>query len=224
MSEESCPNPKRACLNLPRRMGRLKKGEFYKRMPRKPKVLKSDIRLSFASAFVNTYNSGNFDTIWSFMENYFQPSFTFEQSWGTSELVTKRFPPTRRVEGLEKGIIHWYTRCLMMPDLVVTAQETTVSVRSDGLTLIEMRYNMKATLISTIDGYEVIFSNNAHSAATMRSNEELYQLSKDRIQSFETYNQGSHLVLSPVFYNGTMKMHINSDNRIYRFEVIMDPQ
>lgn len=222
MSEEF-PTPKRLRLDLSHRKARVKRGDYYKRMPRKPKFFQEDFRRSFASAFVNTYNSGNFDMIWGFMKHYFQPNFTFEQSWGTSKLVAKQFPPERTVHGLERGIIHWYTRCLLMPDLVVTAKKTTVTIRSDGSTLIEMQYNLTATLLSTVDAYDVIFSDYS---STGGSNKDLYQISKARIESFVANFQNNEplLTTSPVSYDGMMRMRMNSDNRVYHFQVIMDAQ
>lgn len=140
--EDNQPNPPNADGSAPpakKKRGPQPKAmtreHFYKIRPKVPKISKSDPRRNYATLFAAAYNSCDFEKIWEFIADYATKDIRFIQKWvGDEEYFN--FPSYFEVRGSEAAVEYWFSRCVIVPDLVLELKETKLYVRSDGVSTV----------------------------------------------------------------------------------------
>ncbi len=118
--------------------------QFYKIRPKIPKIPKHDPRRLYATYFAKAYNSCDFQQIWDFLMNYCTTDILFIQRWVGDENYFN-FPKYLEVREIAKIAEYWFSRCVIIPDVVCTLKETKLYVRSDGLSTVLSSFSISCT-------------------------------------------------------------------------------
>jgi len=118
--------------------------QFYKIRPKMPRISKADPRRSYAAGFAAAYNSCDFDKIWEYVSTYCTKDVLFIHRWVGSEQYLN-FPACLEIRGIESVAEYWFSRCVIVPDLVVELKETKLFVRSDGLSTVLSSFTIVCT-------------------------------------------------------------------------------
>lgn len=118
--------------------------QFYKIRPKMPKIPKADPRRQYAAAFAEAYNSCDFDKIWEFISTHSTPDAVFVHRWVGKEQYLN-FPTFLSIKGWENISEYWFSRCVIVPDLVVELKETKLYVRSDGFSTVLSSFTINCT-------------------------------------------------------------------------------
>lgn len=118
--------------------------QFYKIRPKVPRISKTDRRRFYAAAFAEAYNSCDFDKIWEFVSTYCTKDVLFVHRWVGSELYLN-FPKYLEIRGIESVVEYWFSRCMIVPDLVFELKETKLYVRSDGISTVLSSFSIVCT-------------------------------------------------------------------------------
>lgn len=101
-----------------RKVPKKKRLQEYAREIHIPKVLKTDIRNSYAAMFANVLNSGDLPLVFGFMDTFFVPEI--EQSY--TKQLTDENNQLQNLSGHHLGrfelIKYWFTTLSMGPDLI----------------------------------------------------------------------------------------------------------
>ena len=109
-----------------------------------PRISKSDPRRLLATKFAEAYNSCDFDTIWEFVSSHSTKDVVFVHKWVGEETYTN-FPPHLEIRSVENVAEYWFSRCVIVPDLVVELKDTKLYVRSDGLSTVLSSFHINCT-------------------------------------------------------------------------------
>lgn len=118
--------------------------QFYKIRPKMPRISKADPRRSYAAGFAAAYNSCDFDKIWEYVSTHCTKDVLFIHRWVGSEQYLN-FPSYLEIRGIESVAEYWFSRCVIVPDLVVELKETKLFVRSDGLSTVLSSFTIVCT-------------------------------------------------------------------------------
>ena len=119
--------------------------EFSLRLPR---ILKTDIRRSYANMFVNVMNSGNFHLVFGFFDTFFIPSFTskISRSFGKGNSIMHSVVTT----GLFETVLYWYYNLQSVPDSALSLNESSIMSDRSDYSQVEAHITFTATKIYDI--------------------------------------------------------------------------
>lgn len=119
--------------------------EFEACFPR-PRVVRTDIRRSYANMFTNALNSANFPLLYGFFDTFCNRSY--------SHSITRQLnkaghsPYTYQRKGVLSCAQFWFLHMLLMPDTVSVLTNAVVISPEDSLeSRIECSYSLRATKI-----------------------------------------------------------------------------
>lgn len=98
--------------------------EFEYQLPL-PRILKSDIRRSYATMYINVMNSGDFPLVFGFFDTFCTPTFTnvISRSFKINGEI-KTFTVQRN--GLLECIIYWYYNMYSVPDATMYLTDAVI--------------------------------------------------------------------------------------------------
>ncbi len=145
--------------------------QFYKICPKMPKIGKADPRRQYAAAFAAAYNSCDFDKIWEFISTHSAPDAVFVHRWVGKEQYLN-FPTLLSITGWENIAEYWFSRCVIVPDLVVELKETKLYVRSDGYSTVLSSFTINCTrLYDGVVSHSLIVQKAATTGESSKSSE-----------------------------------------------------
>ena len=97
-----------------------------------PKVIKNDIRLSYATMFVNVLNSCDPHLMFGLLDTFFTPDFLQSFQKSIDGKVHREHSLT--VRGRAHAAQHWCTSMALVPDLVVSLGNTEVQYHTGKIT------------------------------------------------------------------------------------------
>jgi hypothetical protein len=110
------------------------------------RVLKTDVRRSYADMFGNVWNSVDLPLLFGFLETYCKVNFLQESYMprGNTDVSS-----TRNMQGVVSVAKFWYTTMLLSPDLTIKVGETNViySPEDKSLNRVEAKFRIRGTRI-----------------------------------------------------------------------------
>jgi len=112
----------------------------------RPRIVKTDIRRSYANMYTNAMNSGDFRLLFGFFDTFCNSTF--------SHSITRTIPMMNESKvfsffrrGIAETVMHWYYTFLTVPDSALFITNTDILTNDDGSSRIVSRYRFKATRI-----------------------------------------------------------------------------
>lgn len=198
------------------------------------RVLKRDVRRSYADMFTNVWNSADFPLLFGFLDTYFLSNFQ-QQSFKPHHKDSRHCRETQGVVSVAK---FWYTTMLLAPDLTMKLTGAKVVCSEDTrLNRVDARFHMTGTRVfyvpddmqtimqtmPTTDEEKVLYDDGR--VGLKRVNEETARLSivDSIMSSVQRLVDPFPLSMNPIKMDveGTFTMFTDEDNRVSRMVMEM---
>lgn len=200
--------------------------EFEASFPR-PRIIRSDIRRSYSSMFVNILNSGDFRMVFGFYDTFCVPTF--------SNSVTRIFTVgselksfTSKSVGLVNSTKYWQYGANKFPDASMMLKNTTILSKEDeSASRVSFTFEFRATKIYDDPGENADFQlspelSHLLSEETPEGFNNAQTMLQDVTQAVQQYPQRLVLKASPIpiHAEGVMNMYLDAFSRITRVEMV----
>lgn len=211
--------------------------DFYRKMPRMPRLLKSDNRRHYGHALINVFNTTDWITNWQFFSKYFQADFETTYSVSTGGANCSLIP-FAKFNGVPQVMEYFFLHTLVAPDLCLLPKNTTVSVRSDQMSKIELEFAFRSSsdfesdftkqmLYSTIeeepDTESTVLGGDHYIRVSSRAH---MKMAKIR-QHFRNMRANDPIIqsaaLPPLELKGRVVLNIDQQHKIYSAEFVLQP-
>jgi hypothetical protein len=90
------------------------------------RILRGDIRRSFADMYTNVWNSNDLSLMYGFLDTYFTPDFQQETLQVAKHGMVHEVNSNSAISGIVSVAKFWYLQMLLTPDMTITIKESTV--------------------------------------------------------------------------------------------------
>lgn len=219
-------------LPIRRRKNIMNRGDFYKIIPKVPRINKCDHRRTYGHALFNTLNSGDWSMLWKYMVAYSAANFQSVYSYRVADSRVMTVPPTLVINNVEGLLEYAFLRYMMLPDFVYTIRDVQITVKSDGTSVVKVDFTSQFTSIyDSRNSQQVLLDDLSNLPLTTNESSSMFERASERaivkmkmIQEDFLQQHGSiHFpLMSPSQTTGVVSMFIDTESKIYRLEYSMN--
>lgn len=99
----------------------------------RPRILRSDIRRSYSTMFLNVMNVGDFPTLFGFFDTFFVPDVQLQMTKKHEMVNTPDHTLTYKTTGPAAASRFWYSNVCSMPDRAITGVSAKIITPTNGV-------------------------------------------------------------------------------------------